>query len=539
MRVLIVDDEAFFRVSFKSLIQWNEYGVEIIGEAENGKEALRMINSLKPDLVFLDITMPNLNGIEVLRRLQGTDILSKVIVLSSYNDFEYVREAMKLGALDYIHKPSISSDGVINALVNTKEKLKNEREKIQEYNNLKTQVEKNKSNLKGIFLKELIHGSHIEIEKIKGKITNLDIKIKDINLNFLVITIDDFKEVKGRYKKNNIHVLSLAFKNIIKELFRDEEEIEFLEYSENLYVVMKSYSKIRSRHDINKYDNLLANNIKYALKQFLNIEVTIGISSLHNNFKDMQKCFSEALEANRRKFFLGGGNIIYFGNLKLQTIEYEPDFSNALREIRELINKEELEGIKNYLDEFFKEIKLNEFYKEEKMRNFFKNIYYLLREKLNHLQCENCYLEGGIIYIEDIIQGENIINIKKYIFTFIDRLKEYTKVKNSFNIKNNKVKKAIEYINSHYDKDLSLTDIAQEIGLNKSYLSRVFKEETGIALMQYINKCRIEKAIKYLKNTELKNYEIAELIGYQSVEYFNMTFKKFLGKSPSEFKESL
>ncbi|MCY6369521.1 response regulator transcription factor [Clostridium ganghwense] len=539
MRVLIVDDEAFFRVSFKSLIHWNEYGIEIVGEAEDGQEARQMIEDLKPDIVFLDITMPNLNGIEVLKILEGKDEISKVIVLSSYNDFEYVREAMKLGALDYIHKPSISQDSVITALMNAKKKLEDEKKKRKEYNNLRTEVEKNKSNLKELFLKELTYGSYKKKEEIGEKISELDVKIKDINMNFFVVTIDRYKEVKARYKNNNTHILSLAFKNIMKEVFRDEEEIEFLVYIENLYVIMKSYSKIRSRHDINRYNNLVSNNIKDALKQFLNIEATIGISNLHNNFMEVQECFSESLEANKLKFFLGHGNIIYFNDLNLKTVKDEPNFLNVLGKIRQLINEEKLEEIKNHLTEFLKELKDRKFYEENKTRDLFKNIYYLLRAKFNQLQYENPCIEGNFISIEEILEGENIIDINKIFFEVIDKLKEYTNIKNNFNIKNNKIKKAVEYINSNYDKDLSLTNIAEEIGLNKSYLSRRFKEEVGMPLMQYINKCRIKKAIKYLNNTELKNYEIAELVGYQSVEYFNTTFKKITGKSPSEVKDNL
>ena len=115
-RVLIVDDEVLVRIGIKHSIAWEQNGFELIGEASDGKEALEMIQKLAPDIVILDINMPVLNGIEVLRELKEQKYKGKVIVLTCFNEIEYARIAMKYGASDYVLKTTLNTDELLNAL---------------------------------------------------------------------------------------------------------------------------------------------------------------------------------------------------------------------------------------------------------------------------------------------------------------------------------------------------------------------------------------------------------------------------------------
>lgn len=116
-RVLIVDDEVLVRIGIKHSITWDQNGFELIGEASDGKEALEMIQKLAPDIVILDINMPVLNGIEVLRELKEQKYKGKVIVLTCFNEIEYARSAMKYGASDYVLKTTLNTDELLNALL--------------------------------------------------------------------------------------------------------------------------------------------------------------------------------------------------------------------------------------------------------------------------------------------------------------------------------------------------------------------------------------------------------------------------------------
>jgi two-component system response regulator YesN len=150
-RIIIADDEILARVGIKSLIPWREHGYELIGECENGKKAYDMAKELLPDIIVTDIKMPVMNGIELIRALKAENKDIKFIVLSSYDDFEYVKEAMKLGAEDYILKLQMEPEGLLKVLQNVCNKIVQEKnEKRRKNDNMPLMQEK--------FLKDLIFG---------------------------------------------------------------------------------------------------------------------------------------------------------------------------------------------------------------------------------------------------------------------------------------------------------------------------------------------------------------------------------------------
>lgn len=116
LKVLLVDDEPIFRMGLRSGISWEGVGCKIIGEAKNGEEALLLIDEKKPDLVLLDLKMPKMDGIEVLRKIKNRETRPQFIVLSCFNEYEYVREAMKLGARDYLFKPLMEGKDIAAAV---------------------------------------------------------------------------------------------------------------------------------------------------------------------------------------------------------------------------------------------------------------------------------------------------------------------------------------------------------------------------------------------------------------------------------------
>ena len=126
MKILIVDDEMLVRAGLKSIIDWERHGYTIIGEADSGDKALKMVKELKPDIMFLDINMPGTNGIDVLKGLKESRDACKVIVISCHDEFEYVKEAMKLGALEYILKHRIIPANILCVLDNVKRLIEDE-----------------------------------------------------------------------------------------------------------------------------------------------------------------------------------------------------------------------------------------------------------------------------------------------------------------------------------------------------------------------------------------------------------------------------
>jgi two-component system response regulator YesN len=163
LRVLIVDDEYMVRGLLKRCIDWNEIGMEIIGEASGAQEALELTDKLSPDIIFTDICMPYIDGIELSRLVFEKYPNIKIVILTGYEEFEYAKKSLKLGIADFLLKP-INDDEIRKSALDMKEKIEAERSHSNEYNRLKTLLEENRPYLKEKFLNEFIRGDMSEAE---------------------------------------------------------------------------------------------------------------------------------------------------------------------------------------------------------------------------------------------------------------------------------------------------------------------------------------------------------------------------------------
>jgi two-component system, response regulator YesN len=547
MKVLIVDDEAFVRVSFKSYIDWNRYGFELIGEAEDGESALEMIQNLMPDIVFLDINIPKLDGIEVLKKMKKMNLTSKVIILSGYNEFEYVKEAMKAGALDYIHKPGMNMENLLLALSNARMIIDSEKIRINEYKDLKTNLEQNKGYIKSNFFKDVIEGKISSTWELEQKMKLLNIKLENANIVCFIISIDNYLKVQERYKKERQNLLDFAINNIIEELFK-EEGFEFLRFSENVYLIIKSYKTAISVKDSNDNNDLIIRTLREALRQFLNVKITVGVSKIHPGIISLPNAFDEALSANKYKFFTGDSKTIQFNELhnKIISLKHQGDaeefvFKKLLNDIKTDLGLNNITVAASIIEKFFTDIfeaKDTFCYSIHSIVNFSILLFSLIDEKLRAIQPKRTSDETEEFSVYNLYHAENINEIKSFLLRMLENL--FVIIMNQQNITstNSKIKSALHYIHLNFTKDITLEEVAAEVDLNSSYFSRLFKDETGMTFVIYVNKCRIDKAINYIKNTGLKNYEISELVGYNNVEYFNTMFKKMLGMTPTEYKST-
>lgn len=219
-KIMIVEDEILVRVGLKSFLNWEEYGYIICDEAADGREALKKIEKEQPDIVLTDLKMDGMDGFELIRicREQWPDI--HFIVLSSYNDFDNVREAMKLGADDYIFKLASSPEKLLKTLNEVSEKMEaiKKRSKKEANERMNTFVSKNVSNLKRSFISDAIKGNVVNTREYIEEFS----KILKLNVTFdkpytlLYVSIDDYENIKaGQGSEGILSLFSRRLKIII------------------------------------------------------------------------------------------------------------------------------------------------------------------------------------------------------------------------------------------------------------------------------------------------------------------------------------
>lgn len=224
-RVLIVDDEVLVRIGIKHSIAWEQNGFELIGEASDGKEALEMIQKLAPDIVILDINMPVLNGIEVLRELKEQKYKGKVIVLTCFNEIEYARSAMKYGASDYVLKTTLNTDELLNALLDLEFDDNNFNEPLTLPSREKMSEEE--------AVTRILEGYESDFQSKK---------LKASNLYCILVKIEQLSEVLDRYKEKKPDFFYTSLHSMIGQVVAGQKECVYIQYKPNRCVIFLSFS---------------------------------------------------------------------------------------------------------------------------------------------------------------------------------------------------------------------------------------------------------------------------------------------------------
>lgn len=485
-RILIVEDDINFRYAIKEIVPWTQNGFEIAGEAIHGKQALQILEKEKIDIVITDMSMPLMNGIELTKEISKRYPEIQVVAFSAYDDFVFVKEAMKNGAKDYILKQELNPDTVITTLKNIckakeqKKEKENTRELLQYYST-----------------KWLAAGTAPD-RQIKEYISNL---LKNKTVMLLKIVMPQKEDIK-----------LILDNNLEKILFRkyDEEGNLFLIWSllETNSIRQQSEEQRRIISQIQNYctatSRVLVSSIAKGIDAFTKLpDELVQLISLLPYVKDQVILYTDYANTLKKR----EADFQYSTDAKISFAMLERD-NNPLKKMETAL-----------LQRLPDEDKLNEAYVQ---------FYYRVA------QTEKFEENKTAEFIEKLLTQKTLYEKSAYLLSYIQR--QWAEKNAGFTGAGQKIEAVAQYIQKHYMEDISLADIAEYVGLTENYLSNLFKTSTGENLTKYINKVRINKAINYLEHTSLKVYEIGELVGYKNTTYFSTMFKKITGQSVSDFR---
>ncbi len=529
IKILIVDDEPLVRIGLKLALEWETHGFTIVGEASNGEQALNLLDQLSPDIVITDIKMPILDGIGLTKEICSKYSNTKVIILSSYSDYEYVREAMKNGAVDYLKKNDINPEKILPILSKLKEEIiryklfPNDSDKYKQY------VTECISMLRDDFLKELLDENSLNKNEIEEYLRNFNINFPEGHYILLTIFIDNFKEVQKKYSEKDEKLLRFSMKNMADEVLGTASS-QFIMCSSSEYVMIFPVEQTDSF-----IEGLLetCNDFKEVLNDYLNISISIGISNIHTGINGIKIAYGETVKALYFKFYRTKGSTIRYQDIKfIELVQINPGLTQHLFERLQLMIKSKNIKLCNEILEEVRQLIIsgNKLLDIKESRSLYLN----LVEKFNWIFQEEYFKSNkNSNTYENIVVAENISDIEEVIRNyFIDNIVLISADVDKKDI--NKILKAVEYINLNYDKELTLQTVADKVNLNAFYFSRVFKKETGISFTDYLTKLRIDKS-KELLLEGIKAFEVSEKVGYLNYTYFSKLFKKTVGVNPSKY----
>jgi YesN/AraC family two-component response regulator len=511
--VMLVDDEILAIEDLRDLIDWNKYGYNIIAEATNGRQALKLYKKYKPKVIIVDINMPVMDGLEFSRRVISSGDSTKIILLTAYRDFEYAQKAIEIGVSNYILKHQINEESLVIELNKVRQKLQKEQRK----NRI----------VRKQFIKDILRGKLSEE-------TNKEY-INEVRKNFalLLINIDmPYPVIDGvRTLKKISYNKVLDLNDTLPEGISSIDIIEMNEYQGTVFVSMET---LYSDKKINEVLYELAAKLQRKFKQQYNETISIAITSTALNVEGITSLYQKAVEAIKYSVFIGREKIFICSDVLNQyeetNIDLEDDFTQVQHKLKELNYK----GVSNCINEIFEKIFSNCW-----SLNSLKKVCKELIDILEHF-----LKEENLPCIQDMF-NQNKLEIELWYDTYNIQqwfLQEFKKsiekaVNSKFCTYSKKVQQIIRYIHKHYGEDITVDKAAEALEISGVYLSQLFKKETGKTFLKYLTAYRMQIAKDLLETGEYKIYEVSEMVGYKTSQYFSHVFYKVTGINPLQYKQ--
>ncbi len=536
IKVLIVDDDAFARDELKNMIDWEKNGFILCGEASSGYTAIDLLKKTYPDIVITDINMPAMNGIALIEYVRTNFANTAVIALSGYDDFDYVRESMVKGAKDYILKHRLNRNILLDILKKLSNDILGQKEIHRDSRLLQTQLSSNRLLMRQNFIRELINGDFVDSETLSSTISDLGLNIDIKRILLVVMEIDNYYLIEENYSLEEIRAYNNTILDISKQALLTWAKGEIFHVDRGRFIFLLSLGTMISYHNIYTSIAEIIGDVRKGIKNFLNLTACFAVSRICDDIMNINQIYKEALNALMGKFYSGKDKIFTVDeitsiNNTFVSLTIEDENNIAL-----ILNSSDKSKVIEYINSIFDRIiRLRASYKSVQMICVELIIIVNKTAKVYGLDTSLIYNNSEIPY-NRIQKYDNINDLRKWIvdiYTKLVSLLQSYGIDDKYSIH---TKNAIKYINKNFHKDISLDDIARNIGVSSSYLSRTFKDDCGKGLNEYLNMVRVEKAKLFLKDEDIKLKDIIYKVGFNNYNYFFKVFKNITGMTPVEYR---
>jgi len=526
-KVLIVEDEMFVRLGLRNSVNWDKFNMTVIADASNGRIAWDWYSREQPDIVITDLIMPEMDGMALISKIRENDKWTKIIVLTCMEEFDLARKAVSLGVSDYMIKLTMTEEEMEAVLYKAYQELQLRNDSKP----AKSIVEANSYFVKEKLLKDFMFYNIYSEQEFGKYVDELKLRLSPVRLISCVIEIDNYKDLAEKFRDEQGQLVKMSLLNMLEEILGNSGRGEAFYINDMHYVVLFSFGDIASEQAVHQELHGTLNRIKEIIGTYFGVSVSFGISSIDNGFTSLGRLYQEAQKALENKFFMGTGSLL--GSIsyrpegrivdKIAGLKHSPELSQLLGERGTIKCNERIDAFLKSLPED---------------KRMFQQFFCELVQWISAA----CYANGEpystlvLDYNRNIQQCDTldqmIADFKTYISEALDQMRKRKKV-------SKEVAAAVEFINNHLGKDISLVQVAEYVNLSSGYLSTLFKKELQVTFIEYLNHARMERAKELLVGTYLKSYEIAEEVGFTEATYFSKVFKKSSGLSPNEYRKQL
>lgn len=513
MKIVLVDDDEIIRIGMKKMIA-KDIGDCVAAEFSNGLDAYHYAQQEEDiNIIITDIRMPLMDGLELIEKVKEIRPDIRFIVLSGFDEFNYIRRAFKDGVVDYFLKP-----------INRQELITHIR-KIEEEIHLQSDEEEVDRLRKATFLSDTLR------KAVMYDLSAMEQFRKQTQMKAGAAYVMLSMEI-GFYYKNGVKKQDLlGYVAEMKTMFQDCMQRNGFHTA--LFVEQNAISAFVLLGDDNN-DQMLCRSCQAMLDDLKqNFLLCIGMSEIHTELNEIHTAYEQAQEAVSFRFYMGNNKLFRYKDICERSVDFEYDVKNLANELSMEIALMDYPKVREKVNQFFLDIS---FLKPEKIRMLVRNIVYILAVKVNGFEKALNY--SGVDY-EWMISNIGTYNeLKEYLLLLMKNCIQYMR-REKEQKRTDRIEMAKAYIAEHYMEQLSLNDVAEYVELNPSYFSKLFKAEMDLNFSEYLMKVRMEKAMQLLRNPKVRIYEIGGMVGYEDAVSFGRAFKKFVGMSPKEYRKTV
>ncbi|TMV47872.1 response regulator [Paenibacillus mesophilus] len=559
-KLLVVDDEPAVRLGLRNYVDWGQFDIKFAGEADDGDTGLEAVERLKPDIVLTDVRMPNVDGISLSKEIRKRFPNMKIVFVSGHDDSDYLKSAMKVSAVDYIFKPVNLQElrTVIARVVAELEEEQTERRMTQQ---MQAKLQESMPLLREKFLLSLILNGASRGERIQERLDFLGL-VLPYNAAYwvIVVSVDRFTDIVEKYSERDLQIFCYAIQNVCQEVVcqylqgsvfehRSDEFVGIVytnqEHSCSIGAGLASAGSEPNRSD--DPEELLfelATQLRDHLQRFLRISVTIGIGDRVSSLDMLAGSYEQAREAAAGKWYLGQNQILTMDSLNLDKqetfVERSHRFdSSESGKLISLLKGGDSDQLGSALDELMGRLARQRRGGLKYSRNVILQIVLLAGQLMLELNLADEELERRESWLwEELFKQETIDELRQLLEAYLQEVCGKIRERRSGRA-SNIVERVREIIERRYaDNKLTVSEIGREVYLTDTYISLLFKQETGRTVNEWLTLYRMEKAKELLANPAYKLYDICYAVGYADPSYFSKLFKKVTGLTPSVYRET-
>lgn len=538
-RLIVAEDEEEFRKSIVKCIENSGKEYMVAGEAEDGQEAIQKVQECSPDILITDICMPRLDGLELIRRITEINPDMETVIISGYDDFHYVKEAMRMGVRDYLLKPFLPEE-LFHVLDKISSELERKKALVQNMKHMYQQIEEGKAYSRERFLRSLLQNKEEGIGTEEARQAGFDPDARW----YACCTVRFFEKDRKNGTEGFMEMLKKYLQIVEENYFPEEIRCYNLnsEY-EQAILVLCCHERFQrtAEQDIREGIERIAGSMEHYYK--IRIRCTMG--RMVQDYRDLAQSYRESLKAWKGVWEETEILVVYGGGIQ-EKQELDPEGkcraensvetarSNLLASIQ-MAQKEAAVSSLNDILQQYSRLPADDFqYVSVALVELVLDISHLTAKAVRDQR--NRENHEVIDFLENYLKYGSLLEAKQVLERYIERsCEEFQRINEKQGDKI--VRTAIEYIESNLsNEELSIEVVSDALHFSANYVRKLFRTCQGESFSDYLFRRRMEKAAELLRSPSCKIQEVAEQTGYSNQRYFARCFKKYYNCTPTEFR---